>query len=272
MCLPETLTSLAGTVSRRDLFKLAAATAVAALPVAADATAIQLPRVRRVVDLTHILGTQMPVFPGNDPMRITPAFSYSQDGYFGNRLDLAEHTGTHIDAPLHFTPTGTSVAEIPPERLVGPLAVIDIRERVARDPDAVVRPDDILAWERRHGRLPRGAIVVMHSGWATRINNAEAFLNRDAGGTFHFPGWSQAATDILLHERAVVGIGVDTLSLDPGNSRDFAVHVSWLSSGRWGLENVANLTDVPPAGAVLVVGAPKIYGGSGGPSRLIALI
>jgi kynurenine formamidase len=274
MCLPEALASVPRSVSRRDLFKGAAAAAVAAsLPAAASAApAARTIRFNRVVDLTHILGLNMPLFPGNDPVRIDVIRTFEKDGYYANRLDLAEHSGTHMDAPAHFDPGGTPVHEIPAAQLVGPLAVIDVRERAARDPDTLVTPDDLRAWERRYGRIPAGAVVIMHSGWATRIGDSAAFLNADAGGTFHFPGWSKAATDWLLAERNVIGIGVDTISLDFGASTDFAVHYSWLPSGRWGLENVANLTDVPPSGATVFVGAPKVYGGSGGPTRLMAVM
>jgi kynurenine formamidase len=197
--------------------------------------------------------------------------THDRDGLYCNHLSFSEHTGTHMDAPVHFAKDGVPVHEIPTDRLFGPLAVIDISERADEDPDAMVSPDDILAWERRHGRLPRGAIVVMRSGWDIRYTEDEAFLNADATGTPHFPGWSRAATDLLMTERDTVGIGVDTLGLDHGPSTDFPVHRSWLPSGRWGLENVANLADVPPVGATLFVGALKVQGGSGGPTRLLAL-
>lgn len=273
MCLPETLASVQKAVSRRNLLKGVAAAAVAAsVPAAASAQAGRVMRFNHVVDLTHILGLNMPLFPGNDPVRIDVIRTFEADGYYANRLDLAEHSGTHMDAPAHFDPDGMSVHQIPVNQLVGPLAVIDIRERAARDPDALVTPDDLRAWERRYGRIPNGAVVIMHSGWATRIGDSAAFLNADAGGTFHFPGWSKAATDFLLAERNVIGIGVDTISLDFGASTDFAVHYSWLPAGRWGLENVANLTDVPPSGATVFVGAPKTFGGSGGPTRLMAVL
>ncbi|HEY0604593.1 MAG TPA: cyclase family protein [Herpetosiphonaceae bacterium] len=273
MCLPKTLASVRSNVSRRDLFKATAAAALtAAAPSAIQAAPAQALRYRSVIDLTHVLGTQTPLFPGYDQVEIRVNRSYQQDGYYANQLNFNEHSGTHMDSPRHFDPDGLSVDQIPPSRLIGPLAVIDVQGRAARDPDTQVTPDDLLAWERRYGRIPSGAVVIMNSGWATRIGNAAAFLNADSGGTLHFPGWSKAATDLLINERNVIGIGVDTLSLDFGASTDFAVHYSWLPSGRWGLENVANLADVPPRGATLVVGAPKHYGGSGGPARLMALV
>lgn len=273
MCLPETFASFRSTVSRRDLFKAAAAaTVAAAAPSVTRAAPMQALRYSSVVDLTHILGLQTPLFPGYDPVRIDVVRSYEEDGFYANQLNYIEHSGTHMDAPRHFAAGGNAVHQIPAQQLIGPLAVVDVRERAGRDPDTLVTPDDLHAWERRYGRIPNGAIVIMNSGWATRINDAQRFLNADAGGTLHFPGWSKAATDLLLNERNVIGIGVDTLSLDFGASTNFEVHYSWLPSGRWGLENVANLTDVPPSGATLVVGAPKHFGGSGGPTRLLALI
>lgn len=273
MCLPETFKAREGAVSRRNVFKIAAAAAAAAaLPSAGEAAPLQLPRVSRVIDLTHVLGTRTPAFPGLPTFQIEVMSTVETGGFYFNRINTGEHVGTHMDAPSHFSSEGLSVHEIPAEQLIGPLAVIDIRERAARNPDTMVMPDDILAWERRYGRLPRGAVVIMHSGWATRFNDPQAFLNADSSNTLHFPGWSKDATDMLMMERNVIGIGVDTLSLDPGISTDFAVHYSWLPSQRWGLEEVANLTNVPPSGALLVVGAPKVYSGSGGPTRLLAMM
>lgn len=271
MCLPETLKSLAANLVRTDKVKFAAGAATGATEERAFAPWKRYPRISRIIDLTHVMSPHTPVFPGFPPMQIDAAMTHDRDGLYSNELRFSEHTGTHMDAPIHFDKYGAPVHEIPADRLLGPLAVVDISDRAYHDPDTVVLPEDVLTWERRHGRIPNGAIVVMHSGWAERIKDSEAFLNADAGGTPHFPGWSRAATDLLMTERDVVGIGVDTLGLDHGASKEFPVHHSWLPSGRWGLENVANLSRTPPAGATLFVGAPKVYGGSGGPTRLIAV-
>ena len=111
----------------------------------------------------------------------------------------------------------------------------------------------------------------MHAGWAQHVSN-EKFTGRDVDGTFHFPGFGVEAAQWMLKERRIAGIAVDTMSLDTGKSKDFKVHYNWLPSGRWGLENVANLDKVPASGATLVVGMPKIKGATGGAARLIALI
>jgi kynurenine formamidase len=239
---------------------------------ATNESLLKLPlQTQTVIDLTHTLGTQTPVFPGDQPMRINVAATYDQNGYQDHELHFNEHTGTHLDAPVHFLKDGTAVHEIPVHCLLGPLVVIDIRDRALQNHDATVIPDDLLRWEQNYGRIPNNAIVIMNSGWEKYFTDANAFANLDEQGTPHFPGWSQEAADFLLRERSVIGIGVDTLSLDRGTSKDFPVHHTWLSSGRWGLENVANLAKVPPSGAFLFVGVFKIYGGTGGPVRLIAV-
>lgn len=275
MCPPKTVASMAcPEVSRRNLLKFGLGAAAAAL--AAPLSSVQAAPVRRttfsnVADLTHLLGTAFPLFPGAAPFRVTPVVSHEQDGYYGSVLTYWEHSGTHMDAPVHFGKDALFVDQLPVETLVVPAVVINISERARRDPDTVVTPDDILAWERRYGRLPANAAVLMASGWGARAASVEAFRNTDSSGVMHFPGFGKAAVDFLLTERRITGIGVDTLSLDHGPSTDFAVHYTVLPTNRWGLENLANLESIPPSGATLFVGAPKIAAGSGGPTRVMAV-
>ena len=133
----------------------------------------------------------------------------------------------------------------------------------------MVEPEDIEAYVSANGEIPQGACVAMNSGWQDKLGDAS--YRNDADGNFAFPGFSKAATDMLA-DMGAGSIGVDTLSLDPGNSADFAVHYSWLPSGRYGIENLANLDDLPAAGATLFVGAPKHRDGTGGPARVMAMI
>jgi kynurenine formamidase len=130
---------------------------------------------------------------------------------------------------------------------------------------------DIERWEKRPGRLPAQAAVFMMSGWDARIGDAKAFVNPDASGAMHFPGFSAEAATFLARSRDVSGIGVDTLSLDPGIDATYAAHKAWLVTGKWGVELVANLREVPPSGATVFVGASKVTGATGGPVRLIAV-
>ena len=151
--------------------------------------------------------------------------------------------------------------------------VVDVRDRVAKDDDALVVPDDVLAWESAHGPLPERCALLALTGWGARAGDAAAYLNADAAGVMHAPGFSPELASFLADERpGVRAVGLDTASLDFGPSTDFAFHVGWLSTGRYGIENLTRLDDVPPRGAILVVGAPKLQAGSGGPSRILALL
>lgn len=254
---------------------LAATAAVASASLGtgrAEAAPLQHGRFSKVLDLTHVLGPNMPLFSDDDPaFAIKPLFTHAKDGYYGSVISYWEHVGTHMDAPIHFDPKGMFVDQIAPSNLVVPAVVIDITAKAQRDPDALVTPDDIRAYERRYGRIPANAAVLMASGWGARIGSTATHRNADASGVMHFPGFGKDAADFLIAERNVAGIGVDTLSLDHGPSADFAVHYTWLSTAKWGLENLANLEAIPPKGATLFVGAPRVASGSGGPSRVLAV-
>lgn len=186
-------------------------------------------------------------------------------------IALNEHTGTHIDAPLHFSTDGQSVAEIPVENLVVPLAIVDIRERAAGDPDTLLSPDDLQAWAAANGPFPDHCCVAMNPCWDKHVNSGK-FRGADAEGKLHDPGFHVEAAQMLMEETTAIGIASNTLSLDHGISADFATHYAWLPTNRWGLENIANLDNLPVVGATLIVGAPKWRGGSGGPSRVMALV
>ena len=223
----------------------------------------------RCLDLTHALDPDFPSFD-RDSFALETIASLDADGYNMARWHLIEHSGTHIDAPLHFANGGLAVDQIPLERLILPLVVVDLRARAEADPDATLTPDDLLAFEAEHGAVPAGACVAMLSGWDRHVRSAQ-FRNDDDLGVMHFPGFHAEAAALLI-ERDAAGIAVDTLSLDPGASSDFATHALWLPSGRWGLEALANLALLPPTGAVLVVGCPRIAGATGAPCRAFALL
>lgn len=281
MCVPGCQEAVLKKLSRRRFLKAAAATTVAtalsqtpASPLHAQARSnqtVNIGPVKRIVDLTHTMTPDFPTFFGGSQLDIDTLFDFEVDGFNMNMWRLVEHTGTHMDAPFHFSADQDTADEIPISKLVVPLAVVDIRHKAQDNPDAQLTVDDLRAWERRYGRIPDGSCVAMQSGWAEKVNSRE-FRNADADGTLHFPGFHVEAADFLIEERNVHGIAVDTLSLDFGPSPDFAVHFRWLPTNRWGLEAVANLDQVPPVGTTLVTGGPKVAGATGGPSRLIALV
>jgi kynurenine formamidase len=197
---------------------------------------------RQVFDLTHVLSPATPVFQAFRPMRYQPLFTIEKDGFTCGELTLNEHTGTHMDAPIHFVAGGSTVDRLPVGQLLAPLAVISIKARVDRNPDTGVTVEDLLAWEAQHGRLPAGALVAMDAGWDRRIADAGSFLNVDGSGTAHTPGFTGEAAQFLVTERDIVGVAVDTVSLDMGTSRSPAAHLAVLGAGKYGIEVAANLS------------------------------
>ena len=254
-------------VDRRAVLLGGAAAALAGLwPARAAAARGQA----RHADLTHVFREGFPVFGGDPPARTTIA-RIATEGFYSQEWRFQEHSGTHMDAPGHFIAGGRLSPQIRPDELMGlPIAVVDISARAARNPDAVVTPDDMRRYERRHGRIPRGALVAMNSGWARKANDPVAFKGGTAYPNYHFPGFGIDAVEWLLANRGPAAIGVDTLSLDPGNSTKFPVHVRWLGTNRYGLENLNNLRSIPPSGARAFVGLVPWQRGSGGPARVLA--
>jgi kynurenine formamidase len=277
MCSPSVIESALAGVSRREALHLAAGLFAGALPCASRGTASERPREKRTLaadnafDLTHALSPTFPIWPGNLPIKVTNTATVAKDGYYANRWELVEHHGTHLDAPAHFAPKGLTAERLEASSLIVPAAVIDLREKARKNADAVVTIDDLKAWEKIHGWLPKQCGVFLNAGWDAKAGDARAFLGQDDSKTLHFPGFSKEACEFLLAERQVAGLAVDTLSLDFGASKDFAVHKLWLGAGKWGLECVANLSKLPPSGATVFVGAPKILGASGGATRVLAV-
>jgi kynurenine formamidase len=273
MCAPSVIESALAGLSRRELLLLTAGACVGG---ASAARADEAPSKKKplstenVLDLTHTLSPAFPIWPGGVPIKVTNVARVADKGYYANRWEVTEHHGTHLDAPSHFAAKGVNSEQLGPASLVVAAAVIDLRERVRKDHDALVIPDDLRAWEKKHGRLPKGCAVFLNSGWDAHARDARAFLGLDESKVLHFPGFSKEAAEFLLKERDVAGLAVDTLSLDHGPSKEFTVHKLWLGAGKWGLECVANLSKLPPSGATVFVGAPKVAGASGGPTRVIA--
>jgi kynurenine formamidase len=280
MCVPGTLETVRERSEREGTPRLsrraalgagAAAMAAAALPGAASARGHHRGK-QRLVDLTHEFREDFPVFPGSPATSRETAVTIPEDGFYGQVWTFWEHICTHMDVPGHFITRGRTSPELGLDELVAPIVVVDISRRVAREPDTVVTVDDLVRFERRHGRIPRDAVVAMYSGWETRAGSVEAYRNMDAGGTMRFPGFGKEAVDWLLERRDIRGIGVDTMSLDNGSSATFDAHLTVLGADRYGVENLRNLTQLPARGATLVLGLIPWRQGSGGPCRAFASI
>ena len=239
----------------------------------------------RVVDLTQPLGPGTPVI-GLPPMfASSPGVSmevisrYDDRGpaWYWNVLRLGEHTGTHFDAPVHWI-TGRNLPEnacdtIPARRFVGPAAVIDATREVKENPDYLLTPAAIEAWEARHGRIRPGSWVLMRTDWSRRADR-ESFLNVTATGP-HSPGFDAAASRLLAHDRDVLGVGVETVGTDAGQAGTFDPpfpnHAIMHGAGKFGLASLANLDQLPAMGAIVIAAPLKIVNGSGSPVRVIAL-
>jgi kynurenine formamidase len=263
MRVPGCREAIQRVISRRGFF--AGAASAGFLAVQAQARSFST-----VIDLTHTLSPAFPTFFGTPGIRIDRRYTLKRDRANVGWWHVLEHAGTHVDAPFHYSDTGATVDRIAPEQLVVPLVVIDVAAKAARNADYQLSRQDLAEWEEKHGPLPDNCCVAMNSGWAQHVAHAR-YAGRNSG-TMHFPGIHPQAAEWLIKERRVAGLAVDTLSLDHGPSRDFGTHQLWLPSGRWGIENIANLDKVPASGATIVVGLPKVKDASGGPARILALI
>jgi kynurenine formamidase len=286
MCSPQVMASVrqqlaaSRQLTRRSVISgTVAATAAAGLfrvsGAAQSATPVASPAVSgasRVVDLTHLMSPDIPIWPGNEPFAAEVLVTVEEDGFYAQKLTFWEHTGTHVDAPAHFDADGETAEHLPVENFLAPLAVIDISGRAAEDSDTALTVEDIETWEAEFGPLPHGAFVAMFSGWGDKFGDPAAFVNLDNDGVQHYPGFHPDAAAFLVEQRSIVGIGVDTLSQDPGNSTDFGTHLTILGAGKYGVEGIASLDQVPALGATIVVGAPKHLNASGGPARVLALV
>lgn len=227
-----------------------------------------------IVDLTWTLNSENAYWPGDEyePFELKTIATIERDGVLSKAFSTPEHLGTHIDAPNHFVRDRPSVDQIPPDRLFAPGVVLDISAAVVSDADYQLSPEDIERWEAEHGRIPDGAVVLLHTGWGRFWQDPVRYAGRDVRGVLHFPGYSPEAAEMLVDGRRAKGLGIDTLSIDHGPSRDFAVHHVVNGRGRYGLENVAHLEKLPPRGFFVVVAPIKIGTGSGGPTRIFAIL
>jgi kynurenine formamidase len=238
------------------------------------------PAAVEVVDLSHGFGPDTVYWPSAPPAGFELrelARGRTAGGWFyaANAFATPEHGGTHLDAPIHFAENGQPVERIPASRLVVRAVVIDVAAAAGEATELALSAADVRAFEARHGRIPAGSLVLLRTGWDRFWPDRRAYLGDDTPGDaskLRFPSFGASAARVLVEERGVAGLGVDTASIDVGSSRDFPVHRIAAARDVYGLENLTGLGGLPPVGAVVVALPMKIEGGSGAPLRAIALI
>jgi len=232
------------------------------------------------VDLTHAFDEDAVFWPTAEPFELEVVSADSTEaGYYyaANNFSMAEHGGTHLDAPIHFAAGRHTADEIPLDRLVGAAAVVDVSDAAANDPDYRVGVADFEAYEAEHGRIAAGTIVLLRTGWGRHWSDRETYLGTALTGPeavpqLRFPGLHPDAARWLVENRDVAAVGIDTPSIDYGQSQDFMSHRILYEENIPGFENVANLERLPAEGAYVIALPMKIGGGSGGPLRIVGVI
>ena len=225
----------------------------------------------RVVDLTQPLHPGIVMWPGAPAPTAETILTVAHDGFYNRRISFMEHSGTHFDAPAHMVEGRETVDQIQPGLLVCPVAMIDISAACADDPDATLTVQQVHDFESRHGRIPDGSAVFLRTGWEKF--NTDAARYAGAPGPLRFPGFGPDAARLLVEDRGAVGLGIDTLGIDPGVDGEFVIHrrISH-PRGVWHLEGLTNLSQLPPLGAWVFVGVLKLVDGSGSPARVLAMV
>lgn len=225
----------------------------------------------RVVDLTQPVHPDTVMWPGAPAPVAETLLTIADNGFYARRVSLFEHTGTHFDAPCHFVDKGMSVDQVPADTLIRPLRVLDVSADVGDNPDAEIELDYVRRHEKEHGEIPHGAAVFVRTGWDRFCTDRARYAGE--GTVPSFPGFGVAAARFLVEERAVSGLGTDTLGIDPGCATEFPVHKQVSHPrGVWHVENLVNLDQLPATGAWVFVGAIKLVDGSGAPARVLALV
>ena len=230
------------------------------------------PEFSRIVDLTHTAGENSPVYETSQKFTAHVVATTAKEGYFARDIAMPEHFSTHIDAPAHFAPGRWTVDQIPADRLLAPLQIIDVSPQAKKDPDYQLSADDIANWEKQNGQIPENSVIILRTGWSEKWDSQKQYRNPDGQDVMHFPGYSLDAAKFLVESRRAIGLGIDTLSVDNGPSKDFPVHHYTATKSVYHLENVADVWRVPATGALVLVAPAKIEGGSGGPVRILALL
>ena len=238
-------------------------------------------KTKRFVDLTHAFEPGIPHWPGFPDEKRETLYGYDASegklgkGFYAQQFTHVGQWGTHCDPPAHFVRGKRTIDEIDVKEMLLPLVVMDLHEKVAKNPDCVISMDDVRDWEKRHGLVPEGAFVALRTDWSKHWPDAKAMRNADPQGVAHYPGWSLPVLKYLYEERKITASGHETTDPDPGiatSKDDYSLETYILGTNHYQIEMLANLDQVPESGALVVVAFPKPKGGSGFPARVFAIL
>ena len=227
----------------------------------------------RVVDLSHVISPKIPLWPGDPKVVFKVVATMKKDGYYLRSFTIGEHSATHMNAPNSFVSGNTeAITSYPPDQRVVPAVVIDARAQSAANADYQLTKQDVLNWEAKHGTIAPGSFVIMFTGWQDKWNDPKAFINQDAKGNLHFPGFAGATTKWLVSARQIAGVGIDTHGVDPGSDTSYATNTEMANTHKIAIECMTNLDKLPAKGATLVLAPLQLQNGSGSPMDIVAFV
>jgi kynurenine formamidase len=227
----------------------------------------------RVVDLSHVVSPKIPLWPGDPHVVFTVVATMAKDGYYLREFAIGEHSATHMNAPNSFIAGNTqAITSYSPQQRVVPAVVIDVRDKCTANADYQLTKQDVLDWEATNGQIAAGSFVIMLTGWEDKWNSPKAFINLDAKGNLHFPGFAKATTMWLVSDRQIAGVGIDTHGVDPGLDTSYATNTEMAKTQKIAIECMANLDQLPAKGATLILAPLQLQNGSGSPLDIIALV
>ena len=226
-----------------------------------------------VVDLSHVISPQIPLWPGDPKVVFKVVATMKKDGYYLRSFTIGEHSATHMNAPNSFVSGNTeAITSYTPAQRVVPAVVIDARAQCAANADYQLTQQDVLAWEVKNGKIAPGSFVVMFTGWQDKWNDPAAFIGQDAKGNLHFPGFAGATSKWLVSDRQIAGVGIDTHGVDPGSDTSYATNTEMANTHKIAIECMANLDQLPAKGATLVLAPLQLQNGSGSPMDIVAFV
>ena len=227
----------------------------------------------RVVDLSHVVSPKIPLWPGDPHVVFKVVATMAKDGYYLRSFTIGEHSATHMNAPNSFVSGNTqAITSYSPQQRVVRAVVIDVRAKCAVNADYQLSKQDVLDWETKNGQIAPGSFVIMLTGWEDKWNDPRAFINQDAKGNLHFPGFAKATTMWLVSDRQIAGVGIDTHGVDPGSDTSYATNTEMANTHKIAIECMANLDQLPAKGATLILAPLQLQDGSGSPMDIIALV